>query len=327
MNAQARRLLAGGLAAAVATITTGCAAVGAVASAAEPTPDPSPTPDLIWSDEFEGNAGDRPDPWIWSAQTGGGGWGNAELQTYTSESVRLDGKGHLAITARLDDPATGGPTSGRITTQGKGSFRYGRLEARIQLPEGQGLLPAFWLLGDDLDEVGWPAAGEIDVVETPNTTSTSAHHVHMPAADSDGRAAVNSTVAHDLPLADDFHVYTLDKSPGLLRIQIDGRTVLTVSKDELPKGATWVFEQDFHVLFSLAIGGNWPGNPDATTPAVSTMLIDWIRLWPSESSPQAPTQPSPTPSPSPTATVPASTPPPTRIRPPWGPWWWGWSSE
>lgn len=230
-------------------------------------------------DDFDGPAGAKPDPNVWTIQTGGGGWGNNELQEYTEDAVALDGDGNLAITAHV--PAEGTPTSGRITSQGKWSFTFGRLSARIKLPEGQGLLPAFWLLGDSIDRVGWPAAGEIDVIETPNDTSRSIHHLHGPTGLTN-KWALNEGVDMPVRLADDFHVYTVEKQPGRVILAIDGQVVMDVEEWDVPIPGRWVFDDPTHALFSLAVGGNWPGDPDATTPETNRMLIDWISYTPAD---------------------------------------------
>ncbi|WP_344737097.1 glycoside hydrolase family 16 protein [Microbacterium awajiense] len=234
----------------------------------------------ILFDDFDGPAGAAPDRNVWSIQTGAGGWGNEELQEYTEEAVELDGEGNLVITATV--PADGStPTSGRLTTHDKWSFTYGRLSARIQLPEGQGLLPAFWLLGDSIDTVGWPAAGEIDVVETPNDTSRSVHHLHGPTGRTD-RWSINEGVNMPAPLADDFHVYTVEKHPGRVILAVDDRIVMDVEEWDVPLPGRWVFDAPTHVLFSLAVGGVWPGSPDATTPTETRMVIDWIMYLPED---------------------------------------------
>lgn len=231
-------------------------------------------------DDFDGPAGAKPNPDVWSIQTGGGGWGNDELQEYTEEAVALDGEGSLIITATVPrDGST--PTSGRLTTQDKWSFGYGRLSARIKLPEGQGLLPAFWLLGDRVTAVGWPAAGEIDIIETPNTTSRSTHHLHGPTGRTD-KWAMNEGFDMPRPLSEDFHVYTVDKSEGRVIIAIDDQIVMDVEEWDVPLGGRWVFNDPTHALFSLAVGGNWPGDPDSSTPLVNEMVIDWMLFEPAD---------------------------------------------
>jgi beta-glucanase (GH16 family) len=231
-------------------------------------------------DDFDGPAGTRPDRNAWTVQTGGGGWGNNELQDYTDDAVELDGDGHLVITATV--PADGTtPTSGRITSDDKWSFTFGRLSARIQLPEGKGLLPAFWLLGDSVDTVGWPAAGEIDIIETPNTTSRSTHHLHGPTGILD-KWSLNAGEDMAVPLSEGFHIYTVEKQPGRVILAIDDQVVMDVEEWDVPLPGRWVFDAPTHVLFSLAVGGDWPGSPDASTPEVNRMRIDWILYTPVE---------------------------------------------
>lgn len=233
-------------------------------------------------DDFDGPAGAKPNPNVWSIQTGAGGWGNNELQEYTEDAVALNGEGSLVITATV--PADGStPTSGRLTTQDKWSFGFGTLSARIKLPEGQGLLPAFWLLGDKITTVGWPAAGEIDVIETPNTTSRSIHHLHGPTGRTDAWA-LNEGVDMPVPLSQDFHVYSVSKQPGRVIFAIDGQVVMDATEWDVPLGGRWVFDDPTHALFSLAVGGNWPGDPDATTPVVNQMMVDWMSFEPADQS-------------------------------------------
>ena len=231
-------------------------------------------------DDFDGPAGAKPDRNVWTIQTGGGGWGNDELQEYTEDAVALDGDGNLVITATV--PQDGGtPTSGRITSQGKWSFTFGRLSARIKLPEGRGLLPAFWLLGDSIDRVGWPGAGEIDVIETPNGTSRSIHHLHGPTGLTN-KWSLNEGVDMPEPLSEDFHVFTVEKQQGRVIMAIDGHVVMDVEEWDVPIPGRWVFDDPTHALFSLAVGGNWPGDPDSTTPETNEMVIDWISYTPAD---------------------------------------------
>jgi len=250
-----------------------------------PTPAPAPAPapgTLVWSDEFDGPAGTLPAATRWTAQTGDG-WGNgAEWQTYTAaaKNASLDGAGDLAVTARRE-PGVGahGITSARLTTQGRFSFGYGRLEARMRLPYGKGMWPAFWAMGDDLDTVGWPANGEIDVMEAlGHDPFTWYAHIHGPdAANND--VAWGRDLATPMNLTDGFHTYGVIRSPGTISWTFDGGTVATVRAADLPAGARWVYDHNFHVLLSLAVGGAWPGYPDATTPFPATMLVDWVRVY------------------------------------------------
>lgn len=238
-----------------------------------------------WIEDFNGPAGSAPNSEMWTVQVGGGGWGNNELQDYTRDSVVLDGEGSLAITAVIPEDGSA-PTSGRLTTQGKWSFTYGTLSARIKLPEGPGLLPAFWLLGDSIITEGWPSSGEIDIVETPFATTSASQHVHGPVTSTE-KWSLGTAVDFSVPLSEDFHVFTIERSPGRIVLSIDDQVTFDVSEEDMPENGEWVFDSRFHALFSLAVGGNWPGPPDETTAEVSTMLIDWIAFVPAPEDPAA----------------------------------------
>lgn len=231
----------------------------------------------LFFDDFTGPAGAPPSS-QWRFDTGGGGWGNRELQVYTDDSanVSLDGEGRLAITARGD--LAGGITSARITTKGTMDFTTGRAEARIALPGGAGLHPAFWLLGSDIDRVGWPAAGEIDVIETLNLATEYNTGVHAPRSGTERGQQVSAAGPAGAPLAGEFHTYWVERTPGRIVTGIDDRTLLIVVPADLAPEATWVFDAPFFLLLNLAVGGSWPGPPDASTPNPSTMLVDWVRV-------------------------------------------------
>jgi beta-glucanase (GH16 family) len=231
---------------------------------------------LIWSDEFTGSNGTAPSSRWWNHETGGGGWGNNEWQVYTNtrSNSYLDGNGRLAIAARYNGTEV---TSARMNTYGKFSLTYGTVSARIKLPRGQGLLPAFWLMGTDIYSVGWPRSGEIDVIETPSITTSYTNHLHGSTSSGGHWQLGNSGAIADL--STDYHVYSVTKSQNQISISIDGRTVGSYRSSQLSSGQQWVFNKPTYVLFSLAVGGNWPGAPDLTTPNPSYMLIDWIRAY------------------------------------------------
>lgn len=239
---------------------------------AEPT-----GPRVVFADEFDGPEGTPPSS-SWRIETGGGGWGNNELQVYTesTENVSLDGVGNLAITAR--GAALDQITSARITTQGSVEFTSGRAEARIALPAGAGLHPAFWLLGNDVDRVGWPAAGEIDVIETLNDAAEYHTGVHAPRQGTPRGQEVSAAGPAPFPLAGQFHTYWIERSPGRIVTGIDDLTLFTVRPADLAADSTWVFDAPFFLLLNLAVGGSWPGPPDQSTPNPSTMLVDWVRV-------------------------------------------------
>ncbi|MDH3011668.1 MULTISPECIES: glycoside hydrolase family 16 protein [Gordonia] len=234
-----------------------------------------PGPRVIYADGFDGPPRAVQSPW--RAVTGGGGWGNDEVQVYTDsvENARIDGHGHLAVIARRNDR---GFTSARLSTKGELSIRHGRISARIAVPAGAGLHPAFWMLGDDIDRVGWPASGEIDIIETLNEASEYHTGVHVPGGPPSGRQSVSATGIPPAPLAGTFRIYWVNKLPGLIQTGIDDRTLLTVTPADLEPGSRWVLDKPLHLLLNIAVGGTWPGPAGPTTPPESTMLVDWVRV-------------------------------------------------
>ena len=233
---------------------------------------------LIWSDEFNGPAGAQPDESKWTYDLGNGGWGNRELEVYTKdpENVAQDGSGHLVIRAIKTD--AGGFTSARIKTRGKFAVNYGKIEARIKIPRGQGMWPAFWMLGDNIGAEGWPKCGEIDVMENIGKEPFTVHGtVHGPGYS--GGARISSGFSAGSELADDFHIYGVEWAPESIRFFFDGKEYATVTPASLPKGARWVFDHPFFLLLNLAVGGAWPGNPDSTSTFPQSMLVDWVRVW------------------------------------------------
>jgi beta-glucanase (GH16 family) len=243
---------------------------------------------LTWSDEFDGPDGSGVDASKWSFDTGGGGWGNNELEYYTSgtSNAAIQG-GSLVITA-TPNGASGyscwyGPcqyTSARLNTSGKFSQQYGRFEARIKMPEGQGVWPAFWMLGDNIGSAGWPACGEIDIMEnigrTPNTNYGTTHGPGPGSYPGTGLSGQDSLGA---PLGNDFHVYATEWDASSVRFYLDGNLYWTVTPDLLPAGATWVWDQPFFLLLNFAVGGNWPGSPDGTTAWPQQMEVDYVRVY------------------------------------------------
>ncbi len=241
---------------------------------------------LIWSDSFNGPAGASPDPAKWSIQTGGGGWGNNELEYYTDSpsNVALDGKGHLAITARREnytgDGLTREYTSARLQTKGLFATAYGRIEARIKLPAGSGLWPAFWALGSDIEEVGWPDSGEIDVMESlGNDPFTLYGSIHGPEPGSAKGYHLTAREHSAVSLASRFHVFGVEWSPSAIIFTFDGAPYSTRTPASLSGAQQWVFDKPFFLLLNLAVGGNWPGAPQASTPLPATMLVDWVRVY------------------------------------------------
>lgn len=227
--------------------------------------------------EFDGPKGTGPDLSVFEYDVGGGGWGNHERQIYTSsrKNSQLDGRGNLVIRAIREGSEV---TSARLTTRGRFSFTYGTLSARLRIPAGDGLHPSFWLLGADIDSVGFPACGELDVIETINAASSWHTAVHGP--DADGRTyGIVRDGAVSGSLADRFRTYSVTRSPGRVTMAVDGIVVSTYTRADLPPGAPWVFDKPMYVVFDIAAGGEWPGPITPETPDISTMAIDWMRFW------------------------------------------------
>ncbi len=239
---------------------------------------PSQVP--VWADEFNGPAGAAPDPSKWAHDLGASGWGNAELQNYTNsrENSFLDGKGHLVIRAiKTGDKQY---TSARLKTSGNYAVRYGRIEARMKLPFGQGIWPAFWMLGNQFPGQGWPDCGEIDIMEhIGKEPSTIYGTIHGPGYSGSAGMPGKYALGEGKPFSDDFHVYGVDWREGDIRFLVDGREFSRVRRQDIPKGKKWVFDEPFFLLLNLAVGGRWPGYPDATTKFPQELTVDWVRVY------------------------------------------------
>jgi beta-glucanase (GH16 family) len=240
---------------------------------------------LVWSDEFDGPNGSGVDASKWIAETGGNGWGNKELEYYTSRTGNayiVDG--NLAIKAERGkytgpDGVTRDFTSARLKTQGKFSQAFGRFEARIKVPRGQGMWPAFWMLGDDIDKVGWPACGEIDIMENIGKRPASVYgSIHGPGFI--GSVGLGERYRlRGQKFADDFHLFAVEWEPDMIRFYVDDHLYSTRRRTDLKPGWKWPFDHPFFLLLNLAVGGDWPGNPDATTVFPQTMLVDYVRVY------------------------------------------------
>jgi beta-glucanase (GH16 family) len=230
---------------------------------------------LAWSDEFDGAQHDRSK---WVVETGGHCWGNKELQHYTGrpENLRVEG-GMLVIEARRERHGDNDYTSARIKTAGLMEQMHGRFEARIKVPKGQGIWPAFWMLGANIRQAGWPRAGEIDIMENIGKEPAIVHGtLHGPGYSGDKAFGSPSPLASGV-YADDFHVFAVEWERGEIRWYRDGILYHTARPD-LVEG-DWVFEHPFFVLLNLAVGGLWPGYPDSTTTLPQRMLVDYVRVY------------------------------------------------
>ena len=242
---------------------------------------------LAWSDEFSAADGSAPDSTKWTYDLGGNGWGNQELETYTSrpENVQIQ-SGSLVITARQEsftgtDGIARNFTSTRLKTQNLFAQAYGRFEARIKIPRGQGLWPAFWTLGNDITQNGWPKCGEIDIMENigrePGINHGSLHGPSSTAPTSDLTATLSLPAGQSY--ADDYHVYAIEWAPGTVRFFVDSNNYATFTQAQWPAGGQWVFDHPFFIILNVAVGGSWPGSPDATTQFPQQMLVDYVRVY------------------------------------------------
>ncbi|MEZ0326729.1 MAG: family 16 glycosylhydrolase [Fimbriimonas sp.] len=241
---------------------------------------------LTLSEEFDGAAGAGANPKVWGNDVGGHGFGNAEWQSYTpgNENAFLDGKGNLVIEARKEKAKIGNDpereyTSGRLLTKGKFSQKYGRFEARIKLPSGKGIWPAFWMMGDNITEAGWPNGGEIDIMEflghDPRTVYGT---IHGPGYSGGQSKGANKKLPEGGSYLKDFHVFAVEWEPDLIKWLVDGEVCKTwTPKDVEPN--KWVYDHPFFIILNVAVGGNWPGYPDASTVFPQRMLVDYVRVY------------------------------------------------
>jgi uncharacterized protein (TIGR03437 family) len=252
---------------------------------------------LVWSDEFNGAAGTAPDPANWNYDLGGGGWGNGEAESYTNspKNVFQDGKGNLVIRAIRDN--SGNYTSTRLQTGSPGasthtadrSWQYGRVVARIKLPFGQGVWPAFWMLGENFGSAGWPACGELDIMENFGTFNNNAAvnngTAHGPGYSGNQGIGKSYTLPLGQKVADDYHVYSIEWSQDSVEWFVDGASFHKITPASLPAGRQWVFNAPFFILLNLAIGGpsTFLGTPNANAPfAQQDMLVDYVRVYQAE---------------------------------------------
>ena len=246
---------------------------------------------LTWSDEFNAPNGTSPDLSKWSFETGGSGHGNNEQESYTARPANIEQRGgNLIITARREDFT--GPdgiprhyTSARIRTLDHFSQAYGRFEARMKLPIGKGIWPAFWLLGDDIQSVGWPKCGEIDILETIGAPDTMYSTLHGPGYSGARGISQKFTLPTGEAVNTAFHTYAVEWSPNDIKFFFDDHLVAHRTPADLPPGTHWAYDHPFFIILNLAVGGYWPGLPDATTKFPQKMLIDYVRVYSLKSPP------------------------------------------
>lgn len=245
---------------------------------------------LTWSDEFNGPDGSLPDPRKWIVVNGGSGYGNNELEYYTSRTANIHQEnGNLVITARREtyagaDGVSRAYTSARIETKDRFQQKYGRIEARIKLPEGQGIWPAFWMLGGNISSAEWPACGEIDIMEKVGFEPSTVHgSLHGPGYSKNFPLTGSFTLPGQARFSGSFHLFAVEWEPGKIRFYVDGVLYETQTAGSIPSGSRWVFDHPFYLLLNVAVGGNWPGSPDATTAFPASMLVDYVRVYQLES--------------------------------------------
>lgn len=247
-------------------------------------------PTLVWADEFNGSSLDLTK---WEPQIGDGcdygicGWGNNELQYYKAENAEVN-NGTLKIIAKEERVRGAKYTSARLRTKDLANFTFGRFEARIKLPAGQGLWPAFWMLSSNEPYGGWPQSGEIDIMELIGQDPATAHgtiHYGDPYPNNQFQGT-DFHLYDGSTFADGFHVFAVEWEPGILRWYVDDVLYQTLTENDVAP-YNWPFDSgnQMHFLLNVAVGGNWPGSPDATTPFPSQMEVDYVRVYDSNFAP------------------------------------------
>lgn len=240
------------------------------------SPEAYPGMTLAWREEFGGTSLDER---VWTHETGNGrdGWGNRELQYYRPENTQLV-DGFLVITAKKEAFRGHEYTSSRIVTRGRQTFRFGRIDIRAKLPRGQGIWPALWMLGASMDRVGWPAAGEIDIMEMlgGGGREDTVHGTLHWRQDGGHVYEGGSITLPNSDFSEQFHVFSIEWNETSIRWFVDGRPFL---EQDISSPAFDAFREPFYLLVNLAVGGNWPGAPDASTRFPQQLIVDYIRAF------------------------------------------------
>ncbi|MBT2467010.1 lectin [Streptomyces sp. ISL-66] len=273
----------------VSALTLASLSTGLAQGASAPQPPATAASEaaaVTFSDEFDGPAGSAVDGGKWQIETGDN-VNNHERQYYTAgnRNAALDGQGHLAITARRENPGNYQCwygkceyTSARLNTAGKFTTTYGRVEARMKIPRGQGMWPAFWMLGNDIGQVGWPNAGEIDVMENVGFEPSTVHGtLHGPGYSGAGGIGAGYTLPGGQAFADAFHTFAVDWSPNVITWSVDGTVYQRRTPADLG-GKRWAFNKPFFLILNLAVGGYWPGDPNGSTVFPQQLLVDYVRV-------------------------------------------------
>ncbi|MFL5741278.1 MAG: family 16 glycosylhydrolase [Flavisolibacter sp.] len=233
---------------------------------------------LVWSDEFSGNTLDQN---VWNYENGNSnGWGNHELEYYTNSTKNaFVSNGNLIIEARNESLNGFNYTSARLTTQNKKTFTYGRVDIRAKLPRGKGIWPALWMLGSNITTVGWPASGEIDIMELLGHEPNKAYGtLHYGASSATHGSKGTSLTLSSGSFYDQFHVFSMDWKQDTVKLYIDNNLYLTVNKSDVGS-SPYPFNAPFFFIFNVAVGGDWPGSPDASTVFPQRMIVDYVRVF------------------------------------------------
>ncbi|MFI9385014.1 ricin-type beta-trefoil lectin domain protein [Kutzneria sp. NPDC052558] len=246
-----------------------------------------------FTDDFDGAAGSPADASKWQYETGDN-VNNHELEWYTAgaNNAALDGQGHLVITAKRENPGNNNCwygycqyTSARLNTSQRFTQAYGHFETRMQIPRGQGMWPAFWMLGDNIGSVGWPQSGEIDIMENVGFEPGSVHGtIHGPGYSGSAGVGAGYTLPGGQSFADGFHTFAVDWSPNKIVWSVDGNAYETRTPADIG-GNQWVFDHPFYIIMNLAVGGYWPGNPDGNTQFPARLVVDYVHVTTSSTTP------------------------------------------
>ncbi|NWJ50218.1 MAG: family 16 glycosylhydrolase [Bacteroidetes bacterium] len=232
---------------------------------------------LVWNDEFEGATLDSK---IWNYEVGGGGWGNQELEYYTSSTNNSYlTNGCLVIEARKETIGTNNYTSARLTTQNKKEFTYGRIDIRAKLPVAKGMWPALWMLGSNISMVNWPKCGETDIMELIGSNPKQViGSVHWAQNDGSSGTINNGYSLSSGDFSDKFHVFSLIWKQNNIQMLVDDQVYMTAKNTDITNGS-WPFNSPSFFIFNVAVGGQWPGNPDSSTIFPQRMLVDYVRVF------------------------------------------------
>lgn len=242
------------------------------------TPETYPGYTLAWADEFNGTEINESD---WTHEIGGHGWGNNELEYYTDRAENsFISEGALVIEAKKENFSGSQYTSARMITKDKKIFTHGRVDVRAILPEGQGVWPAIWMLGNNISSIGWPACGEIDIMELvghePSTTHGTAHWGEQGQGYSIFKGE-GYDLSNGAKFSDEYHVFTIIWEFGEIEWFVDDNSFFKLKNSDV--NGAYPFDQDFFFILNVAVGGNWPGNPDGTTTFPQRMVVDYVRIF------------------------------------------------